>query len=33
VNNGEKLRRALAKAGKLGGPSVADGRRSRSGDS
>jgi membrane-bound lytic murein transglycosylase D len=33
VNNGEKLRRALAKAGKLGGPSIADGRRSRSGDS
>jgi membrane-bound lytic murein transglycosylase D len=33
VGNGDKLRRALAKAGKLGGPSVADGRRSRPGDS
>ncbi len=33
VGSGDKLRRALAKAGKLGGPNVADGRRGRAGDS
>jgi membrane-bound lytic murein transglycosylase D len=33
ANNAEKLRRALAKTGKLGAPSVADGRRARAGDS
>ncbi|WP_082674416.1 transglycosylase SLT domain-containing protein [Thiohalocapsa sp. ML1] len=33
VGNGDKLRRALTKAGKLGGPSLADARRARSGGS
>ncbi len=33
VDNGDKLRRALAKAGQLGGPNVADGRSGRASDS